>query len=131
MNLTEEIFSKSRKENKVAIFHRDETITYPDLFDKICGVKEELKRMGCKRGEKIAIYANNSIFTVIAYFGIMGNGNVAIPIYPRIAQNELNYIIQGCGGKTLFIQRKLLKRFEERSAVKMQNNFFNTSGARE
>ncbi len=124
MNLTEEIFRKSRKENKIAIFHRDDIITYSDLFDRICGVKEELKRLGCKRGEKVAIFANNSIFTTITYFGIIGNGNVAIPVYPRIAQNELNYIIQSCEVKTLFIQRNLLKRFEERAAVKMQNYFF-------
>ncbi|NVM03293.1 MAG: AMP-binding protein [Candidatus Helarchaeota archaeon] len=123
MNLTQELFKDSHKLDKIAFFHRDETISYPDLYAKICTVIEELKKQGCKKGEKIAIFANNSIFTVIAYFGIIGNGIVAIPLYPRISEEHLNYIIKGCEIKTLFIQNKLLKRFEERCKVKMKNYF--------
>ncbi|MFX1293548.1 MAG: AMP-binding protein [Promethearchaeota archaeon] len=124
MNLTEELFSKSRYLDKTAIFHKDEKISYLELFKRICFVKEELNQRGCKRGEKVVIFANNSIYTVIAYFGIIGNGNVAVPLFPRISQNELNFIIKGCDVKTLFIQKRLLKRFEERCTIKMGNYFF-------
>ena len=128
MNLTEELFKNSHKLDKIAFFHRDETISYPDLYAKICAVTEELKKYGCKKGEKIAIYANNSIFTVIAYFGIIGNGNVAIPLYPRISEEHLNYIIMSCKVKTLFIENRLLKRFEERCKTKMEIYFVDTEG---
>ncbi|MFX0134829.1 MAG: class I adenylate-forming enzyme family protein [Candidatus Hodarchaeota archaeon] len=124
MNLTEELFRNSHKLNKIAFFHRDETISYPALYSKICAVIEELKKQGCEKGDKIAIFANNSIFTVIAYFGIIGNGNIAIPLYPRISEEHLNYIIKGCEVQTLFIQNNLFKRFEERCKVKIKNYFF-------
>ncbi|MHA1376879.1 MAG: AMP-binding protein [Candidatus Helarchaeota archaeon] len=124
MNLTEEIFSKSHKLNKNAIFHREETIAYPELFKKICAVREKLNQIGCKKGEKIVIFANNSIFAVVAYFGIIANGNVAIPLFPRISNEHLNYIIKGCNIKTLFIQHKLLKRFKEKCSLKIDNYFF-------
>ncbi|MHA1383020.1 MAG: AMP-binding protein [Candidatus Helarchaeota archaeon] len=123
MNLTEEIFNKSHKINKVAIFHRDETISYQNLYEKICAVKDELRQQGCKKGEKIVIFANNSIFTVISYFGIIANGNIAIPLFPRISKEHLTYIIKGCGVKNLFIQQKLIKRFEEKCPVRIQNYF--------
>lgn len=123
MNLTEELFSISSKLNKIAIFQGKETISYPDLYKKICSVKEELKQLGCKKGDKIVIFTNNSIFTVIAYFAIIGNGNVAVPLFPRISDDDLNYVLKGCNVKTLFIQKHLLKRFEERCSIKMKNLF--------
>ena len=114
MNLTEELFKNSHKLDKIAFFHRDETISYPDLYAKICAVIEELKEQGCKKGDKIAIFANNSIFTVIAYFGIIGNGNVAVPLYPRVSEDSYLLHDQIVGLKsrailpTRFVLRQLL-----------------------
>ncbi|NVM29868.1 MAG: AMP-binding protein [Candidatus Helarchaeota archaeon] len=114
MNLTDKLFEKSKDLKKIAVFHKDQTITYEELFSRICSTKVKLNKLGIKKNEKVVIIADNSFFFVIAYFAIIANGCVAVPLFPRIDDKELQYILESCKVRTLFIQKKYAKKFLEK-----------------
>ncbi|MFX1500411.1 MAG: class I adenylate-forming enzyme family protein [Promethearchaeota archaeon] len=111
MNLTYYIFEKSKGlANKIAIFHRDKTLSYSNLYSLILKVINEINSLDIKEHEKIIIVADNSIFFIVAYFAIIGSGCVAVPIHPDFGKENFNHVYKTCEVRYAFIQKKYWKR---------------------
>lgn len=65
-----------------------------------------LLRLGIRRGERIAILAENSLDYVAAYYGSMKAGAVAVPINTSIDARGLNFILENCAVRALFAQSR-------------------------
>ena len=77
INYTENILKK--KTNEIAIHFLSETgfeesITWYDLYEKVCKFSAYLKELDLKKGDRVAAYVPNKIETVISFLACAKNG---------------------------------------------------------
>jgi len=70
-------------------------------------VGNALKELGIQRGERVAVCTANKIDLPLMLFGIMKMGAVAVPLNWQLKQDEIAYIIENCGAKTLIVDREV------------------------
>ncbi len=83
--------------------HRGGTATwrYGDLHARTLRVAGWLAAEGVGRGDRVALYMGNSVEFVIALFGIVRAGAVAVPIVAQSSRDEVAYIVDHSGAKGL------------------------------
>ena len=69
-------------------------ISYEVFYERCLAFGRGLLTLGLKRGEKIGIYSNNSIWWQIAAFGAYSVGLTIVPIYDSLGPNASKYIVE-------------------------------------
>ncbi|MBN2153513.1 MAG: AMP-binding protein [Candidatus Lokiarchaeota archaeon] len=101
--------SKARRD-KDAVFHRDSTVTYQELYSSVLGLAGYLRGLPLQFQDKVALVSDNSIFFIKAYFGIMAAGLVAVPLSPDFGEANFTYVFSSCDIRCAFVQQKYLGR---------------------
>lgn len=60
-----------------------------------------LQSLGVKPGDKVALFLPNSPQFVIAYFGILMAGGIAVPANPLYTERELSHLLNISGAETI------------------------------
>jgi len=68
-------------------------ITYAELGVKTVCVSELLFSLGLKRGDKVALLSHNMPNWVIAYFAVVSNGMIIVPILPDFNSEEIENVL--------------------------------------
>ncbi|RLB70240.1 MAG: hypothetical protein DRH04_03960 [Deltaproteobacteria bacterium] len=63
---------------------------------------------GMKKGDKIALLMRNCDEFIIAYFGIIKMGGVAVPVNYKLAPPEIEYILNHSDSRMLFLEAEYL-----------------------
>lgn len=93
--LHEQIICYARNNpKKVAVIDSKMKLTYGELISKAGAVKDELKKYGCKPGDKIAIVMEKSALQVVAVLGVLSMGAVYVAIDGSQADDRRNLIIR-------------------------------------
>ncbi len=79
--------------------------TFAELDAMSMGVARALSKRGLRRGERVAILAENRTEYLAAYFGIMRAGLVAVPVNYRFPRQTIHFILADCGAKLVFCDR--------------------------
>jgi long-chain acyl-CoA synthetase len=87
-------------------------ITYAGLGQKINEVYRLLSSLGLMKGDKIALLSHNMPNWVIAYFAVVSNGLVIVPILPDFTREEIETVLNHSESKALFVSERLLSRIE-------------------
>lgn len=112
MNFTGYVFEHSHDNDKIAVFHRENTISYKDLYSLVLTVAGHLEQMDSLQfQDKVAIVADNTIFFIAAYFGIIATGLVPVPLSPEFGEKNFQFVFDSCKITCVFIQQKWIKRF--------------------
>ena len=90
---------------KTALIDGDRTITYGRLDELSSRLGNGLLSEGIKRQDRIAVYLENSVESVISIFGILKAGGVFVIINPQVKSKKLSYIINDCQVTTLITDR--------------------------
>ncbi|MGQ9647784.1 MAG: AMP-binding protein [Thermodesulfobacteriota bacterium] len=86
---------------KVALIHKGERWTYQEIDQKANQVASLLGAQGVRRGDRIAIFLDNSIESVLSLFGILKAGGVFLMLSPLLKAGKLGYILNNCQAKGL------------------------------
>ena len=86
---------------KVALIHRTERWTYQDIDQRANQVANLLRAQGIRRGDRVAIFLDNSIESVVSLFGILKADAVFLMLSPMLKPSKLTYILNNCGAKAL------------------------------
>jgi len=106
-------YSTSRFATRPSVSFVDGTpITYAELGIKIDQVFELLLSLGLKRGDKVALLSHNMPNWVIAYFAVVSNGLIIVPILPDFTRIEIENVLAHSGSKAIFISERLFSRIE-------------------
>jgi len=90
-----------RTPDAVAVTHGREHTTYAALHEAIEGFASGLMALGVARGDRVGIYLEKRLETVVASFGCGCAGAVFVPLNPLLKPEQLAFILRDCGVSVL------------------------------
>lgn len=102
------IRSAQKNPSKDAIFIKDKAYSYTQLKESAEKLASYLIDNGIRKGDRVAVYMNNSWQTVVSIYGITMAGGVFLVINPQTKANKLQFILNDSGSRIL-IAESLLK----------------------
>ena len=102
--------SARRYPDKAAVIYYGRKITYLELLDAVERFSTYLSSNGIEKGDRVAIYMQNSPQWIISYFGILRANGVVVPVNPMLIERELEYILSDSGCKMAVTTSELYQR---------------------
>ncbi len=103
--LGEALLKSARKSpDKTAIIVKTEQYTYAELASAAIKLAGYLADAGLKKGDRVAVYMNNSWQSVVSIYGITISGAVFLVINPQTKADKLQYILKDSGAKILITE---------------------------
>jgi long-chain acyl-CoA synthetase len=91
-----------------------EPVTWNQFAQQIRGVARFLVEHDVEAGDRIAIYAHNSVAWASAALGIQTAGAAFVPIYPASTADQVAYILEHAESKIVFVAgAELIARLEQ------------------
>jgi long-chain acyl-CoA synthetase len=79
----------------------DKALSYQELDDAVDRFAAAMQSLGVKKGDRVAIFMPNCPQFVIAYYGAMRAGGIAVPCNPLYTAKELAYQLNDSGAEIL------------------------------
>jgi amino acid adenylation domain-containing protein len=102
-----------RLPDKVAIVHQGERLTYRQLDRRSNALAHILVERGIARGDRVIIFADNSIAAVIAFWAVLKANAVASVISALTKADKLSYYLLDCRAAALIADEHLGKVWRE------------------
>ncbi len=98
MKLVHEFLENSadRTPDKVALICQGTRLTYLELDEQANRLANALLSLGLARGDRVAIFAPNSVETVVGIFAALKAGGVFVVINHTTKEDKLAYILNNC-----------------------------------
>lgn len=111
--LLHETLLKSSELNpsKIALVAEGTEYTYSEFVYTSARIASILKEFGAQRGDRIALYMDNTAYSVMAIYGILMIGCVFIVINPQTKSDKLIYVIDNSDAKILLTDSHLAPFF--------------------
>lgn len=90
-----------RLPEKGAITCRGRTVTYRELEQDSNAMAHALQRRGVERGDRVVVFADNSIEVAVAFFGVLKAGAVVSIVNPLTKTDKLAYLLNDCRARAL------------------------------
>jgi long-chain acyl-CoA synthetase len=91
----------------------DVPLTYGEFYQRIIALAVRLSREGVKKGDHVAILAENSHNWGTAYFAIVRLGAVAVPILPDLPEADVHHILTEMRAPVLFTTERQIEKIYE------------------
>ncbi|MBE9510638.1 MAG: AMP-binding protein [Bacteroidetes bacterium] len=101
------IISSIKNSTKTAIITGENEFSFGSIKEDSLKLAHYLVDAGLEKGDRVAIYMNNSWQSVISIYGATLAGAVFIVINPQTKANKLQYILNDSGAKILISQSSL------------------------
>ena len=95
----------------------EKPLSYGDFHERIIALAARFLREGVRKGDHIAILAENSHNWAIAYMAIVRLGAVAVPILPDLPESDVHHILGEMQVKALFTTQKQIEKIYELHTV--------------
>jgi amino acid adenylation domain-containing protein len=122
VDLVSESFSLYPSKGAVRIY--DNVWTYADLRDLSGKISEYLLKSGMKKGDRIIVLMNKSIYLYAAVVGIMQGGGIYVPLDTRTPSARLARIVEDIAPFDVFVDRHSIRHYQD--CEKLLNNWFRT-----
>jgi fatty-acyl-CoA synthase len=100
--------SARRYPGKPAFICYDNPMTFARLKSEAEALAGFLqKRLGVAKGDRVLLFAQNSLQFVIAYYAILRVDAVVVPINPMNLTQELRHYVKDCGAKVAIVAQEL------------------------
>ena len=95
----------ARTPDKTAVVRTDtgQTLTYRELEDGSVRLARFLQAQGLRRGDGVALVADNSLSLFEIYWATQRSGLYFTPINHHLTADEIAYIVRDCGAKALIV----------------------------
>ncbi len=101
-------YSKKHYPDKVAIIFGNQRLTYGEIEQQANCLAHALCKMNLQRGERVLLYLDNRIETVILFWAVLKANAVVSIINSGVPLNKLTFIIKNSGAKFLFVKDKFV-----------------------
>ena len=83
-------------------------LTFAEVADRVRRAAGAFANLGVDRGDRVAIWAPNSAYWMIAAFGVLTAGGVVVPVSTRYKTAEAADIITRSGAKVVLVEKGFL-----------------------
>jgi acyl-CoA synthetase (AMP-forming)/AMP-acid ligase II len=91
-----------------AVVDGTQRVTFADLEGMVQRAGRALLACGIARGDRVALWAPNSLEWIVAALGITTAGGVLVPLNTRFRGTEAAYVLERSGARVLFTVRGFL-----------------------
>ncbi len=102
------LFSASEYPSKTAIIVKSKEYSYSELKNSAEKLASHLVLAGIKKGDRVAVYMNNSWQSIVSIYGITLAGAAFLVINPQTRADKLQYILNDSGAR-IIISESILK----------------------
>ena len=88
--------SAARLPDKVAVVAQGQRFTYAEIDARANALANTLRARGVTRGDRVMIYADNTIETVVSFWAALKADGVATIINPLTKGDKLDYLLNDC-----------------------------------
>jgi amino acid adenylation domain-containing protein len=105
--------SAARADNakKVAVVVEGKPYTYGELLDQALRLSAALRKRGLTRGDRVAIYMDNTWPCVVSLYATLLAGGVFSIVNPQTKADKLEFILNDSGARILLTDGHLAKEF--------------------
>ena len=93
---------------KTAAIYKGKEYSYTILNESVENLAFHLINAGIRKGDRVAIFMNNSWQCIVSIYGITLAGGVFLVVNPQTKANKLNYILNDCGAKVVISEGILI-----------------------
>ncbi len=86
---------------------------YREIGERVKEFSDLLLNMNVNKSDRVMIFLENSLESVVAIFGILEVGGVFVVINPQMKSKKMEYIINDCGTKILITDRNHLEQIRD------------------
>ncbi len=80
-----------------AVRFSGQSLSYRELLDRVNSLACVLIEQGVTRGDRVGIYLNKSLESIVAVYGIMKAGAAYVPLDPFAPVPRLSFVVRDCG----------------------------------
>jgi acyl-CoA ligase (AMP-forming) (exosortase A-associated) len=99
----------ARAADAPAVTYKDATVSYGELWRSVGALGGGLRALGLERGERVAIYLDKRVETVVSVFGTSAAGGVFVPVNPALRAQQVGYILDDCDVRVLITSAERLQ----------------------
>lgn len=92
--------------------------SWREVLDRVRRLAAGLRALGLRAGDRVAILSMNSDRYFELYYAIWWAGGVATPMNMRLAPAEIDYRLEDCGARLLFLDKEHLSLFDQLGPVR-------------
>ena len=96
---------------KTAVIVDGARYSYGELLEDALCLARVLQDLGVERGDRVAVFAENSWPAVVSVYGVLLAGGVLTVINPQTKEDKLAYILHESGARVLIADGALAKAF--------------------
>ncbi|QNJ91729.1 fatty acid--CoA ligase family protein [Mycolicibacterium fluoranthenivorans] len=91
-----------------AVVDGPQRLSFVELVERIRHASGAFNEFGIGKGDRVALWAPNSVEWIVAAFGIMTAGGVLVPVNTRFKADEAADVVARSGAKAVLVQRGFL-----------------------
>ncbi|MDI7860736.1 acyl-CoA ligase (AMP-forming), exosortase A system-associated [Rhizobiaceae bacterium n13] len=96
-----------------AVTYKNTTCSYSELWQQACGFAAALDTIGLRRNDRVAVFLEKRIETVVAIFGTTAASCVMVPVNPLLRPQQVAYILGDCDVRVLVTSSDRLAQLQE------------------
>jgi fatty-acyl-CoA synthase len=125
-------YAEQQYAQRIAVVCGKQQFTYAQFAERVSRLAGALRKAGVQAGDRVAFLSTNCHRLLEAYYGVVEAGAVLLPLNIRLAAQELAYILNDSGARTLFLQSCFLELVESfRSKLIPVKTFYSLDSAAE
>ena len=83
-------------------------LSYVELAQRIRKAAGALAELGIAKGDRVAVWAPNSVDWIVAAFGLLTAGGVLVPVNTRFKAEEAADVVRRSGARAVLVQQGFL-----------------------
>ena len=87
--------------------YRTVSLNYKQVYDLSCKIALFLQQQGIGKGDRVIIFAPNSPYWVCAFWGVLLNGSIAVPVNVQSTSQMIDKIVAQTDAKLIFMGKYL------------------------
>ncbi|RSM73232.1 acyl-CoA ligase (AMP-forming), exosortase A system-associated [Actinoplanes sp. ATCC 53533] len=91
----------SRLPDAAALTFKEQTLSYAALWERTLSAARGLRRLGVERDDRVAVWLDKRVETVVSIFGTSAAGGVFVPVNPVLRPRQVAHILADCDVRVL------------------------------
>jgi acyl-CoA ligase (AMP-forming) (exosortase A-associated) len=103
----------ARLPDAAALSFKEQTLSYATLWERTSAVAGGLRRLGVERGDRVAVWLDKRVETVVSIFGTSAADGVFVPVNPVLRARQVAHILADCDVRVLVTTPDRLRLLQE------------------